>query len=174
MYISIYIYMCVSLWTFMRGSPEAAPNHRHQRPPVGLFPPLCLPASRWICHPHWRTGEPAARKLANLHRRFPPPTSDLHPPPPRPTNSSHPPTGRPPPTDRPCPGSPPRSKPGAGRDKTAGGHHPRPVAGCCLRRGAAEAPIGPRGLSCRGHPAKGPCRQFPRDLRISQHRTASA
>jgi hypothetical protein len=101
-------------------------------------------------------------------------TSDLLPPPPRPTKSPRPPTGGPSPTDRPCPGSPPRLKPGAGRDKTAGGHHPRPVAGCCLRRGATGTPIGPRGLSCRGHPAKGPCRQLPPGLRISQQRTASA
>lgn len=146
-----------------------------------LFPPPCLPANWRVCHS--RTGNSAAREpvtlplpLANWRistaARGPSPfpsTSDL-----LPTKSPHPPTGGPSPTDRPCPGSPPRLKPGAGRDKTAGGHHPRPVAGCCLRRGATGTPIGPRGLSCRGHPAKGPCRQFPRGLRISQQRTASA
>jgi hypothetical protein len=173
-YTYIYIYICLGLWVYMGGIPEAAPNHRHQRTlvwgPVPIPSPMPnrelanLPLANWRILTAARAPSPFPSTS----------TSDPLPPPPRPTKSPRPPTGGPSPTDRPCPGSPPRLKPGAGRDKTAGGHHPRPVAGCCLRRGATGTPIGPRGLSCRGHPAKGPCRQFPRGLRISQQRTASA
>jgi hypothetical protein len=121
-----------------------------------------LPLANWRISTAARGPSP----VPSTHFRSPTPAAPSHQLlPPANWPPSPPPTGL-------APGSPPRSKPGAGRDKTAGGHHPRPVAGCCLRRGATGTPIGPRGLSCRGHPAKGPCRQFPRDLRISQHRTA--
>lgn len=165
----IYIYICdlATLHSMLAGAPLAPPSslavsRRLCRRSVTLAPIAPEPI---VHHANWRVSTPSP----SLPRRFPLPLRISF------ASPRH--QVLPPANWRPSPSihraASPRPTQGPRR------HRRRPPsrsqwAGPCLRGVFTGTPVGPRGPSHRGHPAKGPDRQSPRAPGMSQQRTASA